>query len=111
MMQQYLRIKAAHQNAILMFRLGDFYEMFYDDAKTAAKVLGLTLTSRQKGDKAVPMAGVPYHAVEGYVQRLIRAGYKVAVCDQVQDPEEAKGLVDRDVTRVITAGTLTEEGC
>ena len=110
MMQQYLRIKAAHQNAILMFRLGDFYEMFYDDAKTAAKVLGLTLTSRQKGDKAVPMAGVPYHAVEGYVQRLIRAGYKVAVCDQVQDPEEAKGLVDRDVTRVITAGTLTEEG-
>jgi DNA mismatch repair protein MutS len=110
MMQQYLRIKAAHQNAILMFRLGDFYEMFYDDAKTAAKILGLTLTSRQKGDKAVPMAGVPYHAVESYVQRLIRAGYKVAICDQIQDPEEAKGIVDRDVTRVLTAGTLTEEG-
>lgn len=110
MMQQYLRIKAAHQNAILMFRLGDFYEMFYDDAKTAAKVLGLTLTSRQKGDKAVPMAGVPYHAVETYIQRLIRAGYKVAICDQLQDPQEAKGIVDRDVTRVVTAGTLTEEG-
>ncbi len=110
MMQQYLRIKAAHQNAILMFRLGDFYEMFYEDAKTASKVLGLTLTSRQKGDKAIPMAGVPYHAVEGYMQRLIRAGYKVAICDQVQDPEQAKGIVDRDVTRVVTAGTLTEEG-
>jgi len=94
---------------ILLFRMGDFYEMFYDDAKIASRILGLTLTSRSKGEKAVPMAGVPHHSVHGYVKRLIRAGYKVAVCDQIEDPREAKGLVEREVTRVITPGTLTED--
>ncbi|MBM4087280.1 MAG: DNA mismatch repair protein MutS, partial [Planctomycetes bacterium] len=106
MMNQYLRLKREHQNAVLFFRLGDFYEMFYDDAKLASKALGLTLTSRAKGEKAVPMAGVPHHAADGYIQKLIRAGHKVAICDQLEDPEEAKGLVDRGVTRIITPGTL-----
>ncbi|MBM4078342.1 MAG: DNA mismatch repair protein MutS [Planctomycetes bacterium] len=109
MMNQYLRLKREHQNAVLFFRLGDFYEMFYDDAKLASKALGLTLTSRAKGEKAVPMAGVPHHAADGYIQKLIRAGHKVAICDQLEDPEEAKGLVDRGVTRIITPGTLTED--
>ena len=104
-----MRFKRAYEGAILFFRMGDFYEMFHDDAKTASKVLGLTLTSRAKGDKAIPMAGFPHHAVEPYLQRMIRAGYKVAICEQVQDPAEAKGLVDRDVVRIVTPGTVTEE--
>jgi len=109
MMRQYLAFKNRHQDAVLLFRMGDFYEMFFDDAKTAARVLGLALTSRNKGEGAVPMAGFPHHASETYIKRLIEAGCRVAVCDQVQDPKEAQGLVDRDVTRIITAGTLTEE--
>ena len=109
MMEQYMRFKKAHEGAILFFRMGDFYEMFYDDAKTASKVLGLTLTSRSKGEKAIPMAGFPYHAVEPYIKKLISAGLKVAICEQVQDPAEAKGLVDRDVIRVVTPGTVTED--
>ena len=109
MMQQYRRFKRQHRDAVLFFRMGDFYEMFYEDAKIASRVLGLTLTSRSKGEKAIPMAGIPYHAVETYLPRMIRAGYRVAICEQVQDPKEAKGIVDRDVTRVVTAGTLTEE--
>jgi len=110
MMQQYKRIKAEHQDAILLFRMGDFYEMFFDDAVTASRVLGLTLTARskEKGGK-IPLAGVPHHAVDGYIKKLILAGYRVAVCDQLEDPKQAKGIVDRGVTRVITAGTLTDD--
>jgi DNA mismatch repair protein MutS len=110
MMKQYLRIKAEHQDAILLFRMGDFYEMFFDDAVTASRVLGLTLTARskEKGEK-IPLAGVPHHSVDGYIKKLILAGHRVAVCDQLEDPKQAKGLVDRGVTRVITAGTVTDE--
>ena len=109
MMQQYHAFKRQHQDSILMFRMGDFYEVFFDDAKLCSRVLGLTLTSRSKGESAIPMAGVPHHAVDGYIHKLIRSGYHVAICDQVQDPREAKGIVDRDVTRIVTPGTLTED--
>ena len=109
MMQQYYRAKKEAGDALLMFRMGDFYELFHDDAKTAARVLGITLTSRSKGEGAIPMAGVPVKAYEGYVQSLIRAGFRVAVCDQVEDAAAAKGLVDRKVTRIVTAGTVFED--
>ncbi|MBI4221316.1 MAG: DNA mismatch repair protein MutS [Planctomycetes bacterium] len=109
MMRQYNEIKRQHKDALLFFRMGDFYELFFEDAKLASKVLGITLTSRSKGDGAIPMAGVPHHAAESYIRRLIKAGYKVAICDQLQDPEEATGVVDRGVTRIITPGTLTED--
>ncbi|MCC6580909.1 MAG: DNA mismatch repair protein MutS [Phycisphaeraceae bacterium] len=105
-MRQYFHFKKLHPDCVLFFRMGDFYEMFHDDAKLANKVLGMTLTQRTEG---IPMAGVPYHAVQGYLRRMIQAGYRVAVCDQVEDPATAKGLVKRDVTRVITPGTLTDE--
>ena len=105
-MRQYRRFKQQHPGCVLFFRMGDFYEMFHDDAELAHRVLGVTLTQRTEG---VPMAGVPYHAVEGYLRRMIQAGYRVAVCDQVEDAAQAKGVVDRDVTRVITPGTLTDE--
>jgi len=108
-MQQYHQMKSECEEAILFFRMGDFYEMFYEDAEVASRVLGLALTSRSKGPAATPMAGVPYHAAETYIRRLLRAGYKVAICEQVQDPKEAKGVVERAVTRVITPGTLTDE--
>jgi len=108
-MRQYLAFKQRHQDAVLLFRMGDFYEVFFEDAKVCARDLGLALTSRDKGANAVPMAGFPHHAADTYIKRLIRAGHRVAVCEQVQDPAEARGLVDRDVTRIITAGTLTEE--
>ena len=109
MMRQYNEIKRQHKDALLFFRMGDFYELFFEDAKLASKVLGITLTSRSKGDGAIPMAGVPHHAAESYIRRLIKAGHKVAICDQLQDPEEATGVVDRGVTRIITPGTLTED--
>lgn len=109
MMEQYNRIKSRHKDSLLFFRMGDFYEMFFEDAKTASRVLGIALTSRSKGEDAVPMAGVPYHAADSYVSRLIKQGYKVAICDQIQDPLDAKGLVEREVTRVITPGTVTED--
>lgn len=105
-MRQFHRFKKQHPDCVLFFRMGDFYEMFYDDAELAHRVLGVTLTQRTEG---VPMAGVPYHAVENYLRRMIEAGYRVAVCDQVEDPAQAKGVVKRDVTRVITPGTLTDE--
>ena len=108
-MQQYHRMKSECEEAILFFRMGDFYEMFYEDAKVCSRVLGLALTSRSKGPDATPMAGVPYHAADAYIRRLLRAGYKVAICEQVQDPKEAKGVVERAVTRVITPGTVTDE--
>ncbi len=116
MMKQYMSIKRKNEDALLFFRMGDFYEMFYDDARIAAKVLGITLTSRSKGEKAVPMAGIPHHAAGSYIPRLIKAGYKVAVCEQLQNGVEkndskagVKGIVERDVVRVITPGTLTED--
>ncbi len=106
MMRQYREIKAKHPDAILFFRLGDFYEMFFDDAVTASRVLGLTLTSRGKdGGEPIPLAGVPWHKAEHYVDRLLKAGYRVAVCDQMEDPRKAKGLVKREVTEVVTPGT------
>ena len=108
-MRQYQHFKAQYPQAILFFRMGDFYETFYEDAKTCSRVLGIALTSRSKGADAVPLAGVPYHAVDSYLQKMIRAGYKVAICEQVEDPALAKGLVKRDVVRLVTPGTLTEE--
>ena len=105
-MRQFHRFKEQYPGCVLFFRMGDFYEMFYDDAELAHKVLGVTLTQRTRG---VPMAGVPYHAVDGYLSRMIQAGYRVAVCDQVEDAAQAKGVVRRDVTRVVTPGTVTDE--
>jgi len=107
-MQQYKRLKAQYPDAILFFRMGDFYEMFYEDARIASKVLGLALTSRSKGEGAVPMAGLPYHAVESYLAKMIRAGYRVAICEQMEDPATAKGLIKRDLQRLVTPGTLTD---
>lgn len=110
-MRQYLEQKRRVGDAILLFRMGDFYETFYDDAKTIARVLGLTLTARDKNsDAPIPLAGVPYHAVDRYVARLVRAGFKVAISEQLEDPKTAKGVVKRDVVRIITPGTLTDEG-
>ena len=116
MMQQYLQIKEQNQDAILFFRLGDFYEMFGADAKTASRELDLTLTSRDKSkDKPVeermPMCGVPYHAADSYIARLIAKGYKVAICEQTEDPAQAKGLVKRDIIRVVTPGTVIDSAC
>ncbi|MFH1022653.1 MAG: DNA mismatch repair protein MutS [Planctomycetota bacterium] len=108
LMQQYQRIKSKCPDAILFFHLGDFYEMFHDDAVTASKVLGLTLTSRQKGEGAIPMAGVPCHAMDGYLRRLVQAGHKVAICEQMQEPGPGVDLVERDITRIVTPGTITE---
>lgn len=109
MMKQYEDAKATSGDAILFFRMGDFYELFHDDAKTAARVLGLTLTSRDKGENPIPMAGFPHHQLEGYLARLVRQGFRVAVCEQVEDPATAKGLVRREVQRIVTAGTLTDD--
>lgn len=109
-MQRYLEVKQQNPGTILLFRIGDFYELFYEDAQTAARVLGLTLTSRDKGStNPVPMAGFPYHQLDNYLRRLIQAGHRAAVCEQVEDPALAKGLVKREVTRVVTPGTLTED--
>ena len=109
MMAQYFEIKKDYPDTILFFRLGDFYEMFFDDAKTASSVLELTLTGRAcgQGEKA-PMCGVPFHSAEGYIAKLVQNGYKVAICEQVEDPATAKGLVRRDVTRIITKGSIIE---
>ena len=109
MMQQYQDAKAAAGDALLLFRMGDFYELFFDDAKTAARVLGLALTSRDKGENPVPMAGFPYHQLDSYLAKLIAAGFRAAVCEQVEDPKQAKGLVKREVTRIVTPGTLTDD--
>jgi len=109
MMKQYQEAKRACPEALLLFRMGDFYELFHDDAKTAARTLNLALTSREKGENAVPMAGFPHHQLESYLGKLIAAGFRVAVCDQVEDPKTAKGLVRREVTRVVTPGTVTDE--
>src|SRR5215813_3169788 len=109
LMRQYAAIKKEHPSALLFFRLGDFYELFFDDAVLASKELQITLTSRNKEKgTAIPMCGVPYHAAEGYIAKLIRRGYRVAVCDQVEDPRFAKKLVKREVTRVVTPGTAID---
>ena len=107
-MKQFHAFKQQHPDCILFFRMGDFYETFYEDAKICSKVCGLTLTSRDKGKKT-PLAGVPYHAIDGYLKKMIQAGYRVAVCEQVEDPKTAKGVVKRDVVRIVTPGTLTDD--
>lgn len=105
MMQQYMDIKSSYEDAILLFRLGDFYEAFFDDAKTISKTLQLVLTSRNGND----MAGIPHHALDGYLKKLVNAGFKVAICDQVEEPSQAKGIVKREVIRVVTPGTVIED--
>ncbi len=109
MMRQYEEAKRACPDALLLFRMGDFYEMFQEDAKTAARVLNLALTSRDKGENGVPMAGFPHHQLESYLGKLIAAGFRAAVCEQVEDPKTAKGLVRREVTRIVTPGTVTDD--
>ncbi|MEE9125830.1 MAG: DNA mismatch repair protein MutS, partial [Planctomycetota bacterium] len=108
-MAQFMAAKKQHPDALLFFRMGDFYELFYDDAKTASRDLGIALTSRSKGDNPIPMAGVPVRSLDTYLKRLVQGGHKVAICEQTQDPKEAKGIVDRQVVRVVTPGTLTED--
>ena len=101
MMQQYLRIKAEHADALLFYRMGDFYELFYDDAHEAAKLLDITLTARgQSAGEPIPMAGVPYHAVDAYLAKLVKQGRPVAICEQIGDPAKAKGPVEREVVRI-----------
>ena len=110
MMKQYLRIKSQNEDSILFFRVGDFYEMFFDDAKKASDELDLTLTGKDCGmGERAPMCGVPYHSCESYIARLVQKGYKVAICEQTEDPKTAKKLVDRDIIRVITPGTVIED--
>ncbi|HEX3555395.1 MAG TPA: DNA mismatch repair protein MutS [Thermoanaerobaculia bacterium] len=111
MMRQYLEVKAQHPDALLMYRMGDFYEMFFEDARAASPILEVQLTARHKGTESeVPMCGVPHHALEGYLAKLLAAGLKVAICDQVEDPALARGLVKREVTRVVTPGTVSDPG-
>jgi DNA mismatch repair protein MutS len=109
-MRQYFDAKRQYRSAIVFFRMGDFYEMFYEDALIASRALELTLTSRSKdaSGTAVPMCGIPYHAADGYIARLVRKGYRVAICEQVEDPRKAKGVVKREVVRVVSPGTLTD---
>src|ERR1700729_2797626 len=111
LMRQYHALKKQHPAALLLFRLGDFYELFFDDAVVASRLLQITLTARnkEKGD-AIPMCGVPYHAVENYIARLIRAGHKVAICEQMEQPGPGKNLVRREVVRVLTPGTASGSG-
>src|SRR6185369_7108573 len=109
MLQQYRSIKQEHTEAILFFRMGDFYEMFYEDAFIASKILDIALTSRDKNrDGGVPMCGVPWHSADFYIAKLIKAGHKVAICEQIEDPKLAKGIVQRKVIRVITPGTYAD---
>ncbi|MCM8760149.1 MAG: DNA mismatch repair protein MutS, partial [Candidatus Omnitrophica bacterium] len=111
MLKQYNEIKKAYPEYILFFRLGDFYEMFYEDAKVASRILEVVLTSRSAGSSGkVPMCGIPYHSASSYISKLIKAGYKVAICEQVEDPAKAKGIVKREVIRLITSGTFIDEG-
>ncbi|KGJ24915.1 DNA mismatch repair protein MutS [Staphylococcus haemolyticus] len=111
MMQQYLKIKSQYQDCLLFFRLGDFYEMFFEDAKEASRVLEITLTKRDaKKENPIPMCGVPYHSANSYIETLINNGYKVAICEQMEDPKQTKGMVNREVVRVVTPGTVMEQG-
>src|SRR5271168_2336075 len=109
-MRQYQQFKGQYPGYVLFFRMGDFYEMFWEDAKLAARTLGVALTSRNNGAAdEIPMAGVPFHAVEGYLRKMIAAGHKVAICEQMENPAEAKGLIKREVVRLMTPGTLTDD--
>ncbi|MFT4304223.1 MAG: DNA mismatch repair protein MutS [Candidatus Woesearchaeota archaeon] len=108
-MRQYMQVKEKHPDCIVLFRMGDFYETFYQDAKTAARELDITLTSRGKDEKKAPLAGIPYHAATPYISKLVKKGYKVCIVEQIEDPKKAKGLVKRDVVRIVTPGTLTDE--
>ena len=110
MMQQYLKIKAEHPDILLFYRMGDFYELFFDDAKRAAQLLDISQTHRGKaGGDPIPMAGVPYHAVENYLARLVQMGESVAICEQMGDPATSKGPVERKVVRIVTPGTISDE--
>ncbi|MDD4071176.1 MAG: DNA mismatch repair protein MutS, partial [Desulfobacterales bacterium] len=109
MIKQYLSIKEQHADALLFYRMGDFYEMFFEDAHVASRALEITLTSRNKHDqKSVPMCGVPVRAAKGYIARLVEQGFRVAICEQTEDPATATGLVQREVVRVITPGMILE---
>src|SRR4030088_2723269 len=109
MMQQYLRIKGQHSDTLLFYRMGDFYELFYDDARRAAPLLDITLTARgQSAGEPIPMAGVPFHAVDSYLARLVRKGESVAICEQLGDPATSKGPLERQVVRIVTPGTVTD---
>ncbi|MFA6088439.1 MAG: DNA mismatch repair protein MutS [Candidatus Woesearchaeota archaeon] len=110
-MQQYMDQKKLYPDCVILFRMGDFYETFYDDAKICSKVLGITLTARGKDETRAPLAGIPYHALDNYLHKLVTAGYKVAICEQLEDPKLTKKLVKRGVTRVVTAGTVMDEKC
>src|SRR6185295_5855413 len=111
MLRQYLEIKAVHPEEILLYRMGDFFELFYDDAVRAAPILEVQLTARNRGTgNEAPMCGVPHHAIESYIAKLLAAGLRVAICDQVEDPAQAKGLVRREVTRIVTPGTISSPG-
>ena len=111
LLRQYAQIKAQHPDHVIFFRCGDFYEMFHDDAKLGSEVLGITLTARGSNSRGepIPLAGIPYHSVEPYLARMIRAGHRVAICEQMENPKQAKGVVRREVVRVVTPGTLLEE--
>jgi DNA mismatch repair protein MutS len=110
MLRQYLEIKDRHPDTVLFYRMGDFYEMFFEDAEVCSRVLGITLTSRSKDDaNKVPMCGVPYHAVSGYLGKMVKAGFRVAICEQTEDPKQAKGIVKREVVRIVTPGVTTDE--
>ncbi|MDE0759874.1 MAG: DNA mismatch repair protein MutS, partial [Pseudomonadales bacterium] len=110
MMQQFLSIKAQHPDALLFYRMGDFYELFYEDAKKAAQLLDITLTSRgHSAGEAIPMCGVPYHAADSYLAKLVKEGVSVAICEQFGEPGKSKGPVERKVVRIVTPGTLTED--
>jgi len=111
MMQQYLRVKAEHPDKLVFYRMGDFYELFFDDAERAARLINITLTSRgQSAGAPIPMAGVPYHAVEQYLARLMKLGESVVIVEQIGDPATSKGPVERKVARIVTPGTLTDAG-
>src|SRR5690625_3446263 len=110
MMQQYMRVKAAHPDSLLFYRMGDFYELFYSDAEVAAELLDITLTARGKsGGSPIPMCGIPYHACDRYLARLVEKGMSVAICEQIGDPATSKGPVERQVVRIVTPGTLSDE--
>ncbi|MDR3240459.1 MAG: DNA mismatch repair protein MutS, partial [Clostridiales bacterium] len=111
MLEQYLELKNQHKDCLLLFRLGDFYELFFEDAVTASKELDLVLTGRESGQpEKAPMCGVPYHSSDGYIAKLVEKGYKVAVCEQMEDPKQTKTLVRREVIRVVTPGTVIDAG-
>src|SRR3954471_13340327 len=110
MMQQYLRIKAEHPSTLLFYRMGDFYELFYDDARRVSKLIDITLTARgQSAGEPIPMAGVPFHSLDNYLGRLVRKGESVAICEQIGDPAKSKGPVERQVVRVVTPGHVTDD--